>query len=113
MIFTLFYPLIIVAMTYWSFGIDNSPGNIFLFLLMALEINLLAGTIGFLIGVSTDDHFTGRVIANQIQFFCMLTSGGLANADTFPLLVKKIQFMSPNRYGTEAFFRIISYHETD
>jgi len=64
MIFTLFYPLIIVALTYWSFGIDNSPTNIFLFLLMALEINLLGGTIGYVIGVSTDDHFTCRIIAN-------------------------------------------------
>lgn len=64
MIFTLFYPMIIVTMTYWSFGIDNSPTNIILFLLMALLINLLGGTIGYVIGVSTDDHFFGRVIAN-------------------------------------------------
>jgi len=48
-----------------------------------------------------------RGVSNLLLMIFMLLSGGISNAATFPTIIRYISYVSPSRYATESYFRIL------
>jgi hypothetical protein len=63
--------------------------------------------IGYFCGVTFDNDESARGISSFLNLFFMLVSGGLNNAATYPPVISQLQYISPNRYALESYFRVI------
>lgn len=61
--------------------------------------------MGYFCGVVFDDDNKARSLSTFIMLFFMLTSGGLNNTGTYIPVIDQLQYISPNRYSVEGFFR--------
>ena len=61
--------------------------------------------MGYFCGVTFDEDNQARMMSTFMMLLFMLTSGGLNNASTYPPVIEQIQYLSPNRYAVEGFFR--------
>ena len=75
-----------------------------------LLIHYTGITLAFFCGCMFDDETATRTVSNFFLLFFMLTSGGFANAATFPWFINKLMYLSPLRYGNEAMFRRLTLH---
>lgn len=99
------YPVILVLIVYFGLGIDNSAGNFFLWFSLALQQNLVGCGLGYFCGVVFDNDTSARAVGQFSMLLFMLTSGALNNASTYIPFIDQLQYISPNRYAVEGFFR--------
>ena len=105
MLIQVFYPCIFTLVTFWGFKINESAENFFLWLFLSLQLNLVGCSMGYFCGVTFDDDNSARSLSTFLMLLFMLTAGGFNNAGTYPPFVEQIQYVSPNRYAVEGFFR--------
>lgn len=98
-ILQLFYPISTVLVIFAGLKIDESFDNILLFILYAVILNLVMVAQGYFCGVCTDNDQAANQINTFLMLFFMLTSGGLANAGSFPSYIMALAYISPQRYA--------------
>ena len=64
--------------------------------------------IGYLSGLLFDDDNIARGFVMTFALIFMLVSGGLNNAANYPPVVDQMQYISPNRYALENYFRVLT-----
>lgn len=99
------YPLIFTLIMFWGLAIPTGIDNFALFLLAGLLVYYNGISLGYFCGVLFDDDTGARTVSNFFLLFFLLTSGGLANAASFPPFIAQLVYLSPMRYGAEAYFR--------
>ena len=80
----LFYPISTVLVVFGGLKIDNSFENIALFMLYAVILNLVMIAQGYFCGTLSDNENVAQQTNTFLMILFMLTSGGLANAGSFP-----------------------------
>ena len=75
-------------------------------------MTLVGCAIGYMCGLMFDDDNAARGLCMFLTLIFMLVSGGLNNAGTYPPVIKQFQYISPNRYAVEAYFRVFSDFQT-
>eukprot|EP00347_Sterkiella_histriomuscorum_P018132 403346668 len=105
MLLQIFYPILMTLIVYWGLKIDESAENFFLFFSLSIQINLVGCAMGYFCGVMFDDDNSARSLSTFMMLFFMLTSGALNNAGTYIPVIDQLQYVSPNRYSVEGFFR--------
>jgi len=69
---------------------------------------LVGCAIGYLSGLMFDDDNIARGFVMMFALIFMLVSGGLNNAASYPPIVDQMQYISPNRYALENYFRVLT-----
>ena len=59
-------------------------------------------------GLIFDDDNAARGVSMFVTLVFMLVSGGLNVASNYPPVIEQLQYISPNRYALEIFFRVLS-----
>ena len=72
---------------------------------MSVESNLVGCALAYFCGVCFNNLTAAMRIADFLMNLFMCLSGGFANAGTLPWFVKKMSYLSPNRYMNEGYVR--------
>lgn len=67
LVFMLFYPVLMVIVSFFWLSINVEYYVFFVFLLLAVMVNVVGCSLGYLIGVSVDNIFSARTLLNFIQ----------------------------------------------
>ncbi|CDW81306.1 abc transporter family protein [Stylonychia lemnae] len=112
MIIQIYYPIMLNLILYFGLGINISAKNFFLWLSLAIQINLIGCAMGYFCGVLFDNDTQARSLSTFLMLFFMLVAGGLNNSTTYIPFIQQLQYISPMRYGVEGFFRgIIRFND--
>ena len=76
-------------------------------------VNLVGCSLGFFIGVSCNNINSGRMIVQFLQIALLQASGGFVNVNTLHWSIRFLPYISPNRYGNEAFMRLVMSKENE
>lgn len=101
-------PVLMFCLVFFALGSVITLSTIFHFLFSAIQLSLVGCAIGYLSGVMFDDDNIARGFVMMFALIFMLTSGGLNNAANYPPVVNQLQYISPNRFALENFFRSIT-----
>jgi hypothetical protein len=108
MLVQLCQPLILTFIVFFGLGEPITFENFVNFLTGAMQLTLVGCGVGYFCGVLVDDDNIARGITTFFTLCFMLVSGGLNSAATYPPVVDQMQYISPNRYALEIFFRVLS-----
>lgn len=101
-------PVLMTILVFFALGVVINFETIFHFLFSAIQLSLVGCAIGYLSGILFDDDNIARGFVMMFALIFMLVSGGLNNAANYPPVVDQMQYISPNRYALENFFRTIT-----
>ncbi len=101
-------PILMTTLVFFALGVVINFDTIFHFLFSAIQLSLVGCAIGYLSGILFDDDNIARGFVMMFALIFMLVSGGLNNAANYPPVVDQMQYISPNRYALENFFRTIT-----
>jgi hypothetical protein len=101
-------PILSFLTIFFGLGIKITLDSCLHYLGTSLELTLVGCAIGYMCGLMFDDDNAARGICMFFTLIFMLVSGGLNNAGTYPPVIKQLQYISPNRYATELYFRVFS-----
>ena len=101
-------PIVLTIIVFFGLGIPITLLNFMTFLGTAMQLTLVGCAIGYMCGLMFDDDNAARGLTIFLTLVFMLVSGGLNSAKDFPPVVAQLQYISPNRYATESFFRMMS-----
>ena len=101
-------PVIMTTIVFFGLGVPINFENLINFLVGSMQLTTIGCAIGYMCGLMFDDDNAARGICMFFTLIFMLVSGGLNNASTYPPVIDQIQYISPNRYSTELYFRVIS-----
>jgi ABC-2 type transporter len=95
---------------YFGLGADDGIKYFLGFVLCAMEVNLIGCIMGYWCGVLFKNSDAARQTGTLLMIVFHLLSGGLSNSAAVNPFIDKLQYISPNRYSVELFFRIITYN---
>ena len=101
-------PLIMTVVVFFGLGIPITASTLFHFLGASMQLAIIACAMGYLAGLMFDDDNAARGLVTFMTLIFMLVSGGLNNAATYPPVIEQLQYISPNRYALEIYFRVMS-----
>lgn len=91
----LFYPISTVLVIFWGLSISTTLENLLMFIAYAVVLNLVMVAQGYFCGCLTDTDQVAQQFNTFLMLFFMLTSGGLANAGSFPAFINYLSYASP------------------
>lgn len=101
-------PILMTVFVFFALGVVITFDTVFHFLLSAIQLSLVGCALGYLSGILFDDDNIARGFNMMFALIFMLVSGGLNNAANYPPVVNQMQYISPNRYALENFFRTVT-----
>ena len=93
---------------FFGLGIPINAENFFNFLSGSMQLTIIGCAIGYMCGLMFDDDNAARGICMFFTLIFLLVSGGLNNAANYPPVIDQLQYISPNRYALEIYFRVMS-----
>jgi hypothetical protein len=108
MIIQMISPTLMTLIVFFGLGIPITLDSFLNFYLVSLQLAIVGCAIGYMCGLMFDDDNAARGVVMFFTLIFMLVSGGLNNAANYPPVIEQLQFVSPNRYALEVFFRVMS-----
>ena len=102
------YPLTLVLVLFWGLGISTTFENFCFFVLLSFLHCVTMSAQGYWCGVCSDYDSVAREMNISLLLVYMLTSGGLANVNSFPVYITWVQYINPVRYANQAYFYILT-----
>jgi ABC-2 type transporter len=103
-------PILMTIIVFFGLGVPITFDGIVHFMGSSIQLALVGCAIGYWCGLMFDDDNIARGICMMFTLIFMLVSGGLNNAADYPPVVDQMQYISPNRYALENYFRVLSEH---
>lgn len=101
-------PILLTLIVFFGLGVPISAFNFFNFLSTTMQLTLIGCAVGYMSGLIFDDDNAARGVSMFVTLVFMLVSGGLNVASNYPPVIEQLQYISPNRYALEIFFRVLS-----
>ena len=101
-------PILMTIVVFFALGVVINFETIMHFLVSSIQLSLVGCAIGYLSGIIFDDDNIARGFVMTFALIFMLVSGGLNNAANYPPVIDQMQYISPNRYALENYFRVIT-----
>lgn len=101
-------PIIMTLIVFFGLGCPITFANFFNFLTISVQLTVIGCAIGYMCGLMFDDDNAARGVCMFLTLIFMLVSGGLNNAANYPPVIDQLQYVSPNRYALEVYFRVMS-----
>lgn len=112
-LFQMAYPIIMSLIVFWCFSIEATFVNLILFILCGLGGVFTGCAFGFLIGATFNLVPAANLFGSLCIQYVFLLAGVFVNSNTMDPFNKFLQYISPSKYGTEIYFRIISSKAPD
>lgn len=98
-------PMIFSIIIYFKIGLIITAGHFFLFYFVTFLLTQCAASFGYFISSLFNKAETAVAIAPVIMMPIILFGGQFANSGNIPAWISWFQYVSPIRYGLEAFVR--------
>ncbi len=105
-------PILMSLIIFFGLGLPITAYNFFNFLTNTVQVALVGCAIGYFCGLIFDDDNAARGFSMFMTLIFMLVSGSLNIAKIYPPGIDQLQYISPNRYSVETFFRLFSDNQT-
>ena len=95
-------PLLQSLILYWFVGLSNTASQFFVYYLIALLLAINGASLGLMVGSLAQDIKAVSIAAPMIVIPIFAFSGFFKNTDNIPGWIGWIQYISPMKYGFEA-----------
>lgn len=109
----LFSPILMTLILFFGLRTDDSAYTFFGFMICAMEVNLIGCILGYFCGVAFKNSDAARQSGTLSMIVFHLLSGGLSNPAAVNPFIYYLQYVSPNRYSVELFFRVIMFNNNN
>jgi len=93
---------------FFGLGVPVTAFTFINFFTNTLQVALVGCAIGYMCGLVFEDDNIARGFSMFMTLIFMLVSGSLNIALNYPVVIDQLQYVSPNRYSVETFFRVLS-----
>ena len=101
-------PILMTLIIFFGLGLPVTAFTFLNFFTNTVQVALVGCAIGYMCGLVFEDDNLARGFSMFMTLVFMLVSGSLNIALNYPIVIDQLQYVSPNRYSVETFFRILS-----
>lgn len=100
------FPLIFLTPVYFMIGFEASAESYFMFLLIIILLSSCATGFGYFVACITGNPQISAILGPVMILPFLLFGGLFLNSDSAPSYFVWLQYLSPIKYGFEAFMRV-------